>query len=430
FINAAELNGDVNVTISLTGTGAVAGDTLTVNGVAIVLTQAQIDAGEVLTTVVAPADGATLTVTATITDAAGNTGAEGSDSAIMDGTAPNAPGVTITEDANNDGYINAAELNGDVNVTISLTGTGAVAGDTLTVNGVAIVLTQAQIDAGEVLTTVTAPADGATLTVTATITDAAGNTGAEGSDSAIMDSTAPNAPGVTITEDANNDGYINAAELNGDVNVTISLTGTGAVAGDTLTVNGVAIVLTQAQIDAGEVLTTVVAPADGATLTVTATITDAGGQTGPAGSDSAIMDTSAPNAPGVTITEDANNDGYINAAELNGDVNVTISLTGTGAVAGDTLTVNGVAIVLTQAQIDAGEVLTTVTAPADGATLTVTATITDAAGNTGAEGSDSAIMDGTAPNAPGVTITEDANNDGYINAAELNGDVNVTISLT
>uniref|UniRef100_UPI00047F1FAF beta strand repeat-containing protein n=1 Tax=Rheinheimera baltica TaxID=67576 RepID=UPI00047F1FAF len=189
--NAAELNGDVNVTISLTGTGAVAGDTLTVNGVAIVLTQAQIDAGEVLTTVTAPADGATLTVTATITDAAGNTGAEGSDSAIMDTSAPNAPGVTITEDANNDGYINAAELNGDVNVTISLTGTGAVAGDTLTVNGVAIVLTQAQIDAGEVLTTVVAPADGATLTVTATITDAAGNTGAEGSDSAIMDTTLP-----------------------------------------------------------------------------------------------------------------------------------------------------------------------------------------------------------------------------------------------
>ncbi|NVC43476.1 type I secretion C-terminal target domain-containing protein [Vibrio vulnificus] len=162
--------------------------------------------------------------------------------------------MTITEDGDNDGYISAAELSGDVNVTISLTGTNAVAGDTLTVNGTDIELTQAQIDAGEVLTTVAAPAEGATLTVEATITDKAGNVSEKGTDSAILDTTAAGAPGVTIPEDGDNDGYISAAELSGDVNVTISLTGTNAVAGDTLTVNGTDIELTQAQIDAGEVI--------------------------------------------------------------------------------------------------------------------------------------------------------------------------------
>ncbi|EPH5778186.1 hypothetical protein ACS2RX_003736, partial [Vibrio cholerae] len=101
-----------------------------------------------------------------------------------------------------------------------------------------IELTQAQIDAGEVLTTVAAPAEGATLTVEATITDKAGNVSEKGTDRAILDTTAAGAPGVTITEDGDNDGYISAAELSGDVNVTISLTGTNAVAGDTLTVNG------------------------------------------------------------------------------------------------------------------------------------------------------------------------------------------------
>ncbi|WP_224055406.1 hypothetical protein [Vibrio penaeicida] len=127
----------------------------------------------------------------------------------------------------------------------------------MTVNGTAIELTQAHIDAGEVLTTVDAPAEGATLTVDATITDAAGNVSEKGTDSAKLDTTAAGAPGVEITEDTDNDGLISKAELDGDVNVTISLTGTGAVKGDTLTVNGTAIELTQAHIDAGEVLTTV-----------------------------------------------------------------------------------------------------------------------------------------------------------------------------
>ncbi|WP_224164727.1 hypothetical protein [Vibrio penaeicida] len=412
LISKAELDGDVNVTISLTGTGAVKGDTLTVNGTAIELTQAHIDAGEVLTTVDAPAEGATLTVDATITDAAGNVSEKGTDSAKLDTTAAGVPGVEITEDTDNDGLISKAELDGDVNVTISLTGTGAVKGDTLTVNGTAIELTQAHIDAGEVLTTVDAPAEGATLTVDATITDAAGNVSEKGTDSAKLDTTAAGAPGVEITEDTDNDGLISKAELDGDVNVTISLTGTGAVKGDTLTVNGTAIELTQAHIDAGEVLTTVDAPAEGATLTVDATITDAAGNVSEKGTDSAKLDTTAAERQAWRSAEDTDNDGLISKAELDGDVNVTISLTGTGAVKGDTLTVNGTAIELTQAHIDAGEVLTTVDAPAEGATLTVDATITDAAGNVSEKGTDSAKLDTTAAGAPGVEITEDTDNDG------------------
>ncbi|WP_325890859.1 hypothetical protein [Grimontia sp. NTOU-MAR1] len=67
---------------------------------------------------------------------------------------------------------------------------------------------------------------GTTLTVTANVTDPAGNTANE-SDSAILDygSTAPGTPTVTITEDANNDGTINDAELVGQVNITVALTG-------------------------------------------------------------------------------------------------------------------------------------------------------------------------------------------------------------
>ncbi|MDX1539616.1 type I secretion C-terminal target domain-containing protein, partial [Arsukibacterium sp.] len=151
----------------------------------------------------------------------------------VDTTAPAAPGVTITEDTNNDGFISASELNGAVNVTISLTDTGAQAGDTLTVNGVAIVLTQAQIDADEVLTTVPAPAEGATLTVTANITDEAGNTGATGSDSAVLDTTAT--AGAVSVNDITTDDIVNATEAAGIIVVTGTATGGDIAAGDVVT---------------------------------------------------------------------------------------------------------------------------------------------------------------------------------------------------
>ncbi|MCL1040032.1 hypothetical protein L2750_23375, partial [Shewanella submarina] len=141
-----------------------------------------------------------------------------------------------------------------------------------------------------------------------------------------------------------------------------------------------------------------------------------------------------PASPTVVITEDANNDGYINSDELDGDINITVTL-GAGTAVGDTLIVtdqdgnelfNGT---VTQSMLDNGLGLT-VTPPASGTTLTVTATVTDPAGNT-ANGSDAATLDyGTgAPAAPTVEITEDANDDGYINDGELDGQVDITITL-
>ncbi|MBN6743368.1 hypothetical protein JKG47_23505, partial [Acidithiobacillus sp. MC6.1] len=65
-------------------------------------------------------------------------------------------------------------------------------GDVLTVNGTAQpALTKAQIDAGQVMVKVDAPAEGQELTVEATITDAAGNQGAPGRDTATVDTIVP-----------------------------------------------------------------------------------------------------------------------------------------------------------------------------------------------------------------------------------------------
>ncbi|BBQ31825.1 type I secretion C-terminal target domain-containing protein [Aeromonas caviae] len=425
-ISNTEISGKVDVEVSLPG-DAKAGDTLKVSGQADrLLTDADITAGKVGYEFDRPADGVTLTVTATIVDAAGNVSLPGSDSATMgDTTATGAPTVVITEDVNNDGTISNTEISGKVDVEVSLPG-DAKAGDTLKVSGQADrLLTDADITAGKVGYEFDRPADGVTLTVTATIVDAAGNVSLPGSDSATMgDTTATGAPTVVITEDVNNDGTISNTEISGKVDVAVSLPG-DAKAGDTLKVSGQADrLLTDADITAGKVGYEFDRPADGVTLTVTATIVDAAGNVSLPGSDSATMgDTTATGAPTVVITEDVNNDGTISNTEISGKVDVEVSLPG-DAKAGDTLKVSGQADrLLTDADITAGKVGYEFDRPADGVTLTVTATIVDAAGNVSLPGSDSATMgDTTATGAPTVVIVDDANNDQMLTKAEIGND--------
>nr|MDJ0740242.1 Ig-like domain-containing protein [Gammaproteobacteria bacterium] len=238
---------------------------------------------------------------------------------------------------------------------------------------------------------------------TATLTDQAGNTSPSASDSATVDTLATPAPTVTITEDLNNDGLISDAELNGDIDVEVGLPA-GAVAGDTITVSDgtttTNIVLTPADIIAGNVTTTFPSPGEGGTIDVTATLTDQAGNTSPSASDSATVDTLATPAPTVTITEDLNNDGLISGTELAGDIDVEVGLP-SGAVAGDTITVSDgtttTNIVLTPADIIAGNVTTTFPSPGEGGTIDVTATLTDQAGNTSPSASDSATVDTTPP---------------------------------
>ncbi len=106
-------------------------------------------------------------------------------------------------------------------------------------------------------------------------------------------------------------------------------------------------------------------------------------------------------APTVTITEDADNDGIISAAELSGDIDVSVALP-TSAVEGDTITVTdgttSTAIVLTATDITNGTVTTTFANPGDASSISVTATLTDVLGNVSENSApDSAVLDITAP---------------------------------
>ncbi|WP_205588697.1 hypothetical protein, partial [Poseidonibacter antarcticus] len=216
------------------------------------------------------------------------------------------------------------------------------------------------------------------------------------------------APKITFIEDINNDGILNANELSGDVDVKITLP-TDTKVGDIVNVSDgttpQTITLTQTDIDNGYVDTSFTSPENGSTITITSSITDSSGNEGKTGEESALIDTSIDTTPplaptAVTITEDINNDGILNGTELDGNVDVQIDLPA-GVEAGDTVNVTDgtttTPIVITPTDITNGNVTTSFTPPAEGEIITVTATITDIAGNIGPSTTDSALIDTTAP---------------------------------
>ncbi|MBC7453001.1 MAG: hypothetical protein H7335_04715 [Massilia sp.] len=121
-------------------------------------------------------------------DAAGNTNTVGGQAIVSVSRSPlAAPVVSIVEDANNDGRLAGAELQGDVDVLIALPA-GVLSGDVLTVSDGSVVhifvLTSALIAAGSIATNFPAPATAAGITVTASLADASGAQGAQAADAA------------------------------------------------------------------------------------------------------------------------------------------------------------------------------------------------------------------------------------------------------
>ena len=521
YINASEQSGNVDVRITLP-TGTVAGDILNVTDgttpQTITITATDISNGYRDTSFASPGEGNTITVTATVTDIAGNTGPSGSDSALVDTTADNDTdgntvtiesievdtGASSTDFITNDTNIlihgtvdlddgntlsvtfnsNTYVLGTDPELTVDGSGnwTLDVTGTTLTDNTYPVVATVTDIagntdsDTQNVVIDTTAPAttvtidsinedtsppgsgsdfdtyDGDGLDVYATlspgglapgeslwysndngatwtdisgyisstvhvmfhdtdltesttikmkIVDIAGNDGTEASQP-ITISTIPGAPTTTVNIDSITDdsGTIGDFITNDNDGLTVGATLSATlVAGESLmyrTDSGTWIDIT------GFVGGTTVSYHD-ATLTSTnivqMKVVNITGD-GPTDSQLITIDTTAPLAPAVVITEDNNNDGTISGSELSGNVDVRITLPA-GTVAGDTLNVTDgttpQTITITPTNITNGYIDTSFASPGEGSTITVTATLTDIAGNTGPSGSDSALIDTSGP---------------------------------
>jgi Mg-chelatase subunit ChlD len=316
---------------------------------------------------------------------------------VIDTFAP-AVTVTITEDANNDGIINSAELSGNAGVRVGLPG-GAVAGDTINITDgttpQSIVLSAADITAGFVDTSFAAPATGSTLTVTATLTDANGNTSAVASDSALIDTLAPTA---TVAID---DASLSDTDNTATVTITFSEVPTGFVPGSDLTVVGGT--LGAGSFDVTGLIWTATYTANdnfegaGSVTLANASYTDAALNVGTGGTDSVTIDTKNPTA---TVAID---DASLSDTDNTATVTITFSEVPTGFVPGSDLTVVGGT--LGAGSFDVTGLIWTATYTANdnfegaGSVTLANASYTDAALNVGTGGTDSVTIDTKNPTA-------------------------------
>ncbi len=474
-VNADELKDGVQTEVTVPG-GSAAGDTLTLtitkpdgstDTVEHTLTADEVAAGKADVTI--PADKVTAdgnySVTAEITDPAGNISGQGKPTDFMvdtqipgdtdgDGVVDTTPVVTIPEAT--DG-VNADELKDGVQTEVTVPG-GSAAGDTLTLtitkpdgstDTVEHTLTADEVTAGKA--DVTIPADKVTAdgnySVTAEITDPAGNTSGQGKPTDFMvdtqipgdtdgDGTVDTTPVVTIPEAA--DG-VNADELKDGVQTEVTVPG-GSAAGDTLTLtitkpdgstDTVEHTLTADEVTAGKADVTI--PADKVTAdgnySVTAEITDPAGNTSGQGKPTDFaVDTVAPSAP-------------VLKAEDDGSVSVDLP---TDANKGDTVEITfedekGDKHTVTLEKGDNGWTSDTpalipdsngdkATIPADNVkdNSEVTGIAKDPSGNESDPSTVTSKTDGVA-DAPVLTIPEVA--DGYANADELKDGLQAEVTL-
>ena len=471
-INAAEKAAGVSVVVDLTGTTASAGDTVSIliGGVAFttpvnrVLTSGDITANSATLTIPSTAGWSTdgsKTLTARVTNVAGNSSTLGGSLTVnLDTNAPGAPTSPLVVGVATNG-ISAAEVSAGVSVIMSLNGTNAVAGDTaeILIGGASFstpvthVVTSSEASSKSATIVIDSAAgwgaDGS-KTLTGRVTDIAGNVGNGGGTLAVtLNTSAPSSPSNSITIAAAANG-ISAAEKTAGVAVVIDLTGTGAVAGDTaeILIGGVPFgtpvtkVLTSADISSHTATVTIGASAgwgaDGG-KTLAARIKDVAGNIGTTGSDfNAVLDTTVPGAPSNALVVSTGN---ISAAEKSAGVDVVVDLTGTSAVAGDSVSIllGGAAFttpvthVLTSGEITANSVTLTIPGTAgwgaDGS-KTLTAKVTDVAGNAGTGGGSlSLTLDTITPAAPTSALSASAASNG-INAAEIAAGVAVVMNLT
>ncbi|EPQ1033848.1 Ig-like domain-containing protein [Enterobacter asburiae] len=405
ILNAAEAQSDLTVSGTTT---AEAGQTVTVslNGKDYTTTVSA-DGSWTLNVPAADLAGFTdgsVTVTASVSDKAGNPASVDHNLAV-DITAP---AVTINTVAGDD-VINIAE-HGQAQI-ISGTATGAAAGDkvTVTIGGqtyTTVLDAAGNWSVGVPASVISGLSDG-TVTVTASVTDAAGNTGT-GTHNVTVDTGLPSVAFNAISDD----NVLNAVEKGQD----LSVSGTSANLAEgtlvTVTLNGKNYTATTAA-DGTWSLTVPAADLAGlgqANYTLNATATNGVGNS-VSNTANLLVDTALPT---VTINTVAG-DNVINAAEV--AAGQTLSGTVANAEAGNTVTVTlGGNSYTATVQND---LTWSVSVPSDVLTalgngsLSVTATVTNGNGNTGTGEREIAID----ANLPGLRVDTVAGDD-VINTIE------------
>lgn len=137
-------------------------------------------------------------------DSAGNWSSTGTHTVLIDTIPPGVTQIPVCFEAA-DGYVNGQEALSGINVTVNLAGTGAEVGDQLDlrINGMSASVTTligSQIASEQCIFSITSLGSDGYKSLTAQITDQAGNTGSESSALVfILDTVAPSVPSFSVT---------------------------------------------------------------------------------------------------------------------------------------------------------------------------------------------------------------------------------------
>ncbi|MFV5595135.1 Ig-like domain-containing protein, partial [Acinetobacter junii] len=377
------------------------------------------------------------TVTVTATDSAGNTT---TDTAII--TLDTIPqdligAITLPEDLNGDGVLNADELglDGVFDVQVGL-GPDAVEGTVVNVNGTDYTVTATDLANGFITATLDASAaDPVTgeIVIHAEAVDPQGNVDVADADVTVTIDTVPQdlIGAITLPEDLNGDGVLNADELglDGVFDVQVGL-GPDAVEGTVVNVNGTDYTVTATDLANGFITATLDASAaDPVTgeIVIHAEAVDPQGNVDVADADVTVtIDTVPQDLIGaITLPEDLNGDGVLNADELglDGVFDVQVGL-GPDAVEGTVVNVNGTDYTVTATDLANGFITATLDASAaDPVTgeIVIHAEAVDPQGNVDVADADVTVTIDTVPQdlIGVITLPEDLNGDGVLNADEL-----------
>ena len=322
------------------------------------------------------------TITAVETSSTATSPSSAPVSFTIDTTAPDAPVITTPADSSvtNDSTPNVsgtAEAHSSVEVKV---------------DGVLLCTTTADGAGNWACPTPAGPLSDGPHSATATATDAAGNVSPTDTNDFIVDTAAPGAPVIVTPPNGSvtNDSTPNVsgtAEPNSSVEVKV---------------DGVLLCTTTANGTGDWACPTPAGPLSDGTHTVTATSTDAGGNVSPADSNMFTVDTAAPAAPVITtpaddsVTND-NTPSVSGTAEANSTVEVKV---------------DGVLLCTATANGTGAWACPTPAGPLDDGAHAVTATATDAAGNTSGADTNNFTVDTAAPAAPVITGPQDGSTTG------------------
>jgi hypothetical protein len=328
-------------------------------------------------------------------DNAGNTSATQSQTVKIDTLAPPAPPMSVPAYVNNTNVTavpvsGTAEAGGTVRLTVTDNRGGS--------NAITVSTTASGTGAWSLspnLSTLNA----GLVTYKATVTDAAGNTGATTTATATKDTTSPGAPTLSVPTYVNN-ANVAAVPVSGTAESggTVALTVTDAGAAHTVTAS-----TTVSGTGTWSFSNLNLSTLNQGTLTYSAIASDAAGNTGTATTASDTKDTVAPSVPTLTVPAYVNGSTPTSASavQVSGSSEATTSVVLTATDAGSAHSATGTVIA---SGSGAWAVTLNLSSFNDGA-LTYSAAATDAAGNTGTSATATGQKDIVSPTASGLTLT-------------------------